>query len=293
MNLSNVNVRGEGVLLEPTFKEFIDKLALAKPEWTFTFDYAKDKHCTVARAMQDNGIPPENSVYAVRMTATQGTRHLGFLAIQRNVSRDYAKRWCITVSSDVIKNGRGGVTRTTNLTTAIRNAKTFLKCPSLGKVLYEKASEAQNQYSGALYNLERAISRGHLLPSWEGVQILINSFLRNQTPDPKLLSEFSAAVHQHNFEKALSEYMLAQHMRELPQGTIPICVIDGLYAFFSDNSLLNSRELAENAEPQLVPFEALPLEWQNNLAVLQLMDDNEVVKDVGYRVDGENFVIVR
>jgi hypothetical protein len=66
-----------------------------------------------------------------------------------------------------------------------------------------------------------------------------------------------------------------------------------LYAFFTDNELLESQSKAEKSEPQLVPFEALPLEWQNRLAVLQLMEDNEVVKDVGYRVDADKFLIVR
>lgn len=293
MQLSNVDVRGEGVLLEPTLKEFVNKLALARPEWAFTFDYAKDKNYTVSKCMQNNSLAPNDTEYATRMVVTQGSRHLGIVAIQRNVSRDYSKKWCLTVFSENVRGGNPGTTKTANMTTAVRNAKTYLKCPSLGRVLYEKASVVQREYTSALYNLERNVSRGHLVPSWEGLQILINSFIRNQTPDAKLLTEFSAAVHNPKFEVALAEYMLAQHMKKLPQGTIPICLIDGLYAFFPDNSLLDSREKAENFEPQLVPFEALPLEWQNNLAVLQLMENNEVIKDVGYRVDGENFMIVR
>jgi hypothetical protein len=131
------------------------------------------------------------------------------------------------------------------------------------------------------------------MPSVAGTQILINALVRNQTPDTRLLSVFSEAIHSPKFEEALSQYMLAQHMRHLPQGTIPICLMEGLYAFFTDNELLDSLDKAAKAEPQLVPFEALPLEWQNRLAVLQLMEDNEVVKDVGYRVDADNFLIVR
>jgi len=293
MQLSNVDVRGEGILLEPTLKEFVDRVALARPEWTFTFDSAKDKHYTVSKCMQHNSLPPDDIEYAVRMSVTQNNRHLGIVSIQRNISRDITKRWCLTVSSENIRHGRGNTTRTTNMAVAIRNAKTYLKCPSLGKVVYEKATDVQNRYSHALNRLEVTITRGHLLPSMEGAQILLNSFVRNQTPDAKLLTEFSEAVHNPKFEHSLSEYMLAQHMRNLPQGTIPICLIDGLYAFFTDNTLLDSSDVAAKSEPQLVPFEALPLEWQNNLAVLQLMEDNEVVKDVGYRVDGDNFLIVR
>jgi len=293
MQLSNVDVRGEGVLLEPTLKEFVNKVALAKPEWTFTFDYAKDKHYTVSKCMQHNSLPPDDTEYAVRMSVTQNSRHLGIVSIQRNISRDATKRWCLTVSSENIRHGRGNTTKTTNMATAVRNAKTYLKCPSLGKVVYEKVSDVQNRYSNALNRLGVTIARGHLLPSMEGAQILLNAFLRNQPPDAKLLTEFSEAVHNPKFEHALSEYMLGEYMRNLSQGTIPICLVDGLYAFFTDNTLLDSKEEAEKSQPDLLPFEALPLEWQNKLAVLQLMEDNEVVKDVGYRVDADNFLIVR
>jgi len=291
MQLANVDVRGEGFLLEPTFKEFIDKLALAKPEWTFTFDYVKDGRYATSRCMQQGRQVSEDVKYATRMSVTQNNIHLGVLGIQRNVSGDADKKWSLTVSSDNVQSRRGNTTKTVNMASAIRNAKTYLKCPSLGKIVYERASDVVNRYSNALSRLEITIERGHLLPSREGAQVLLNAFVRNQTPDTHLLSEFSEAMHNPKFENALSEYMLAQHMKSLH--TIPICLMDGLYAFFTDNELLQSHDRAAKSEPQLVPFEALPLEWQNRLAVLQLMEDNEVVKDVGYRVDADNFLIVK
>jgi hypothetical protein len=296
MQLSNVHVLGEGVLLEPTLAEFVNKLALAKPEWTFTYDSAKAKYHTTSKCMQSNQLAPNGAEYAVRMDVTQNSRHLGAVSIQRNVSRDHTKKWCLTVSSDSVAHSRqrGGTTKTTNMVTAIRNAKTYLKCPSLGRVVYEHATDTWDNYEHALNRLEVSIHRGHFLPSLEGAQILLNSFVRNQTPDPILLSQFGVAMHNPKFEEALSQYMLAQHMRTLPQGAIPIYLMEGLYAFFTDGELLRGpKEVAEKTEPQLVPFEALPLEWQNNLAVLQLMENNEVVKDVGYRRDADNFVIVR
>ena len=296
MQLSNVHVLGAGVLLEPTLAEFVNKLALAKPEWTFTFDLAKAKYHTTSKCMQNNQLAPNDAEYAVRMDVTQNSRHLGVVSIQRNVSRDRTKKWCLTVSSENVEttHRRGGTTKSTNMVTAIRNAKTYLKCPSLGKVVYQHATDTWDSYEHALNRLEVTIDRGHNMPSVAGAQILLNALVRNQTPDPILLSQFSVALHNPKFEEALSRYMLAKHMRNLPQGAIPIYLMEGLYAFFADNALLSGpREAAEKSEPQLVPFEALPLEWQNNLAVLQLMENGEVVKDVGYRKDADHFVIVR
>lgn len=296
MQLSNVHVLGAGVLLEPTLAEFVNKLALAKPEWTFTFDLAKAKYHTTSSCMQHNKRAPDNREYALRMDVTQNGRHLGVVSIQRNVSRDNTKKWCLTVSSENVEttHRRGGTTKSTNMVTAIRNAKTYLKCPSLGKVVYAHATDLWDNYEHALGRLEFTIDRDHNMPSVAGAQILLNALVRNQTPDPILLSQFSVAMHNPKFEEALSRYMLAQHMRRVPQGAIPIYLMEGLYAFFTDGELLRGpREAAEKSEPQLVPFEALPLEWQNNLAVLQLMEDGEVVKDVGYRRDADHFVIVR
>ena len=296
MQLSNVHVLGAGILLEPTLAEFVNKLALAKPEWTFTFDLAKAKYHTTSKCMQNNQLAPNDAEYAVRMDVTQNSRHLGVVSIQRNVSRDRTKKWCLTVSSKNVEitHRRGGTTKSTNMVTAIRNAKTYLKCPSLGKVVYQHATDTWDSYEHALNRLEVTIDRGHNMPSVAGAQILLNALVRNQTPDPILLSQFSVALHNPKFEEALSRYMLAKHMRGIPQGAIPIYLMEGLYAFFADNALLSGpREAAEKSEPQLVPFEALPLEWQNNLAVLQLMENGEVVKDVGYRKDADHFVIVR
>ena len=94
MQLANVDVRGEGILLEPTLKQFVDKVALARPEWTFTFDPAKDHYHTTTRCMQNNSQAPKDTEYALRMSVTQNSRHLGVVSIQRNVSRDRTKKWC-------------------------------------------------------------------------------------------------------------------------------------------------------------------------------------------------------
>ena len=91
MQLSNVHVLGEGVVLEPTLEEFVNKVALAKPEWTFTFDSATAKYHTTSKCMQNNQLAPNDAEYAVRMDVTQNSRHLGVVSIQRNVSRDHTK----------------------------------------------------------------------------------------------------------------------------------------------------------------------------------------------------------
>ena len=296
MQLSNVHILGAGIELEPTFKEFVNKLALAKPEWTFIYDVAKDEHYTVGHSMETKSSPQTGHKFAVRMRVEQNGRHLGYVRIERNVSRDYNKKWAISVSSENIRNQRRrGQNQkiTTNMVVALRNAKTYLVCPSLSKVVYEATHETWNSYDSALSRLKNPIERGHYVNDWGTTQVLLNAFVRGQQPDAKMLSQTSAVMHTERYEEAMSNYMLGIHMETLPQGVIPIHLMDGCYAFFLNGEWLKSQEVAEKTEPQLVPFEALPEDWQNKLAVLQLMTNGEVVKDVGYRRDAEDFVIVR
>lgn len=299
MQLSNVHILGVGVELEPTFKEFINKLALAKPEWTFIYDISKDEHYTVGYSMETKSQPQTGHKFVVRMRVEQNGRHLGFVRIERNVSRDYGKKWVIGVSSENIhlQRRRGGSRDsqriTTNMVVALRNAKTYLVCPSLSKVVYEATHATWNSYDSALSKLKNPIERGHHINDWGTTQVLLNAFVRGQQPNARILSQMSAVMHTERYEEAMSNYMLAVHMGRLPQGVIPIHLLDGCYAFFLDGEWLKPQEAAEKVEPQLVPFEALPEDWQNKLAVLQLMTNGEVVKDVGYRRDAESFVIVR
>jgi len=39
-------------------------------------------------------------------------------------------------------------------------------------------------------------------------------------------------------------------------------------------------------------FDLLPVAWQERIAVLQLMEDHEVVRDVGYRYNATHFFIL-
>jgi hypothetical protein len=294
MQLSNVHIRGVGIELEPTFKEFINKLALAKPEWVFTHDSVQDEHYAVSRSMEKGLQPQDGYKFATRMHVEQNNRFLGSLRIERNVSQNFGKRWCLVVSSENIRNSRRGTsTKTTNMLVALRNAKTYLVCPSLSKVVHEAVSQAWGGYISALSRLRQPIARGHYVKDWGKAQILLNAFVRGQQPDAAILSAFSDEMHTARFEEALAQFMLAEHMETLPQGMIAMHLMDGCYAFFLGGEALKPLEEVEKTEPQLVPFEALPEDWQNKLAVLQLLTNGEVVKDVGFRLAADSFVIAR
>jgi hypothetical protein len=85
------------------------------------------------------------------------------------------------------------------------------------------------------------------------------------------------------FEKAMGEYELATDFEKLRDNdkTIVIAEKDGQYIFRDEHDVIMALEYA-----------SLPQTWQERIAVLQLMQDDELVRDVGYRYNDRNFMIV-
>jgi len=49
---------------------------------------------------------------------------------------------------------------------------------------------------------------------------------------------------------------------------------------------------SKNADPIVVEYEELPVPWQEKLAVLQLLQNDELAGDIGYRHTSHTFMIV-
>jgi hypothetical protein len=303
MKLANIRILAEDTELDPKFAECVNKVALARPEFVFTFDANKHKAFTSHATIERGSPHPDKHMYARRLEVTQDGTHVGFMTIDRNYHRRSGVdvHWRISIASRMVRadsrhrvRGSFEETHTTNIDTAVRNAKKFLVRPPLGALMYERGTMIVEQYENALNKLEADIVRGRLMGDQAQMQLLLNAYLRGQEPDAQMASVYRATVMNPKYEAALSEYMLAQHMRHHPDGVMPICLMpEGLYAFFTGGELLGPKEKADKADVQLVPFEALPELWQDRLAVLQLLSDRELVKDVGYRLNDLNFLIVK
>jgi hypothetical protein len=76
------------------------------------------------------------------------------------------------------------------------------------------------------------------------------------------------------------EYMLASKMRDKQMAIV-----------VQHNNLFLCRSPSPDVIEQKT-FEELPLAVQNAVAVLQLMEDSELVDDVGFRFNDRNFLIV-
>jgi hypothetical protein len=90
-------------------------------------------------------------------------------------------------------------------------------------------------------------------------------------------------VDSEQFEKAMGEYELATDFEMLRGNdkTTLIAEKDGQYIFRDEHDVIMALEYA-----------SLPQSWQERIAVLQLMQDDELVRDVGYRYNDKHFMIL-
>ena len=121
-------------------------------------------------------------------------------------------------------------------------------------------------------------------------QMYLHSLFMGTPPNPEHETILRETILSQKFEEGLSKYLLANAMQNHKYKVISI--IDGDYCMYANDEKYPNKVEASKAEVLALPFEGLPTKFQDKLAVLQLMEDNEVVLDVGYRLNSDAFAVV-
>jgi hypothetical protein len=159
--------------------------------------------------------------------------------------------------------------------------KTFI--PMIAAEVIEKANTAiYSSFSGAIRDLMRPISNSTMIPSSTIVQRYIYLLLRGEEIPNEVSELMRKDFLSEKYEKAMLEFMLAEKMT------------DKQYAIVVQysNTFLVKRFHADSHAVEYKQFDELPEKAQSALAVLQLMEDSELVDDVGYRYNDRNFYIL-
>jgi hypothetical protein len=87
------------------------------------------------------------------------------------------------------------------------------------------------------------------------------------------------------YEEHMSRYELGNEIEDHQQANNMVYVVNqgGLYLCKAQGDITDIMTL---------DFDLLPVAWQERIAVLQLMEDHEVVRDVGYRYNATHFFII-
>ena len=296
--LKNVEIHFADRVPEPTLYEVIEKLALAKPSLKFVHDKDLALHST-GRPMQQprDYVHDDSKSYAVSFRVIDN----GAIAGTINIGHHYSRRsgapgWRIGVTSHLIRNSRGSrsTVYTSDVAKAVSNAKKYLEAKTMGRVLYEHYEEAYSIARDVVSRLSGPVARGHFLTSAADAQALLHAYMTDTVPHVAGVdTAVRAKLLTPAFEKALSEYYLAKFMGELimRNQTVFIYRYGAGYAFYSD-SIPHSQDEADRAAVTVMEFEQLPIATQEKLGVLQLMQDRELIKDVGLRVNEDTFILM-
>jgi len=146
------------------------------------------------------------------------------------------------------------------------------------EVVDKASSSLQQGFFHAIRDLSRPILNNQLGPMHIHMQKFLYQIM-NGEEDPA--GEILMRQHftSDKYHKAMSECMLAEKMEKLKYSV----------AVHHNNAFLIRPA---TGEMEYKSFDELPEYMQNAIGVLQLMEDNELVDDIGFRLNDTNFLIL-
>jgi hypothetical protein len=272
--------------LDPFLAVLVNKLALDMPSFTFnTKGMTKQdlNYATSPSALQDRGVkPPEGTEFLKEVRVYAGAESLGSLAIDRRYKSRGGGDDVYCIKSWRIDNQRGNAntSSTSKLGGAVRIVKKTFIPMNVAEIVGKATSDMHHAYVGSLRDLSRPIDHGNMVPNTTVIQRYLYLLLRNEEIPEALDKKIRNDMLSDKYEAAMLEYMLASKMRDMQMAIV-----------VQHNNLFLYRRPSIDAIEQRT-FDELPLAVQNAVAVLQLMEDSELVDDVGYRYNDRNFLIV-
>ena len=296
MLLANIHLN-DGIDLDPDLAVVVEKLALKHPSWIFRSGAVADVENGITTTSNNRWYDQRISDLSVSsdkkyvrcIIVLQDGLNAGRIVVDRDYSRRSSQSWRYEIHSPRIDNGRrGNMLSTRDAGVAVRTISKNFAAPSVVEMWAKATDNARMSLNSGLRDLERPIERGQFCPSLEVMQIALYKLLKAVPFDERDLRE---KLLSDKYEVALADFELARHMRQLPvRGVI---AFRGQYVYMKDGDPDPwHRGEALKGVPCVAPFEELPQSWQDKIAVLQLMKNEELVLDVGYRYDESTFLIV-
>ena len=290
-NFANVQIPAEYVL-DPTLKELVDKLALRNPTHTYSA-----KGMNADNQKENSSLRPRNTRgmlanredglrYLQKLHVHCGSELLGTLFLDIRYGRTTGSEVVYGINSWRINNERGSqnVTRTAKLDAAVRAAKAAFIPQNTDEIIDKANDAALRALAQALADLKRPISHSSMFRNHVDLQqYVFYSLAGRQIPAP-VQQEIEKCFTSKKYANAMAEYELAVHMGSVLMQTI--VAHNGGY-------LMRVDESENKRVTRYFSFDELSPRTQERVAVLQLMQDNELVYDVGFRFNDTCFTIPR
>jgi hypothetical protein len=277
------------VLVDPYLKTLIDKLVMLNPKLVFiqpkqVSEYEYDVSFNFAKAKEKHKAP-DDCKYIRTMSVYEDNEKVGVVGVDQDSRGD--EGFIYTVSNWRIDKARGrrNTTTTKKIDVAIRECKKTFKKRNILE-LYEKGYEdATLACNRAARDLTNPISGSQLLRNSTSVQLVAYCMANNLPFDNKELVDTHGKLKSEEYGEAVDKYLLAMEIGRADK--IAMIDVGGRFAY---------KTMVEG-EPdvQLITkeYEELSQGMQDKIAVLQLMQDNEMVRNVGFRAKAGVFLLVR
>lgn len=283
-------------VVDPTLEVLVDKLALAHPSFTFgtkgftTNQMLRHTNNTPRRyGVVNNRINPDGVNFVDEVNVHCGAELLGSIGLETKYKRGDAKlAW--TITSWRVENGRrGSTTSTTKIDVAARKFKTTFIPRNLEEMLSTATVEIKQGFLDALRILQRPIDKGTFTPSSSKMEQYLFNQINGTAIPPLLKYEVEDLFTSEQYKKARDNYELAEYMQS--KEYYPV-LAHGPVTYLMRSEHVGV-EWAEKLIAVLSEFEQLTDRQQSQIAVLQLMKDNELVNDIGFRLKQDHFYLIK
>jgi hypothetical protein len=278
----------EKVLIDPHLKVLVDRLIMLNPKLVFaqpkqvsefeydaSFNYSKPKEKYKA---------PDDCKYIRTMSVYEDNEKVGVVGVDQDGRSDTG--YIYTVSNWRIDKSRGrrNTTTTKKIDVAVRECKKTFKKRNILE-LYEKGQDdATTACNRAIRDLTNPITNSQLLRNSTGIQLVAYCMANNLPFDNKELITLHDKLKSEEYGEAVDKYLLAMEVSRANK--MAVIDVGGRFAY--------KAMVEEQPDVQLITkeYEELSQSMQDKIAVLQLMQDNEMVRNVGFRAKAGVFLII-
>ena len=284
----NIRMTDPKVLVDPRLKALIDKLVMLNPKLVFVqpkqvseFEYDVSFNFSKAK---EKYKAPDDCKYIRTMSVYEDNEKVGVVGVDQDSRGD--EGFIYTVSNWRIDKARGrrNTTTTKKINVAIRECKKTFKKRNILELFDKGHDDAILAVNRAARDLTSPISGSQLLRNSTSVQLVAYCMANNLPFDNKELIDTHGKLKSQEYGEAVDKYLLAMEVSRADK--MAVVDVGGRFAY---------KTMVEgDSDVQLVTkeYEELSQNMQDKIAVLQLMQDNEMVRDVGFRAKAGVFLII-
>lgn len=285
--LTNIRIPSD-CIMDPLLVPLANKLALDKPSWVFkarsTNKHSRYRHTSAVHEGPD--LQP-NTFFIRELDVFENDEELGTIGVDWAYRRGSTQRYQWYVESWRINRERGSANTKTSMKMDIivREAKKQFKPKGLSEMMAIAKPKIHTGWHHSLREIMYPFERLQGIKSGNDLQLYAFCIANNRDVDMSKFDHLLKQLRSPEYETIIANFELGLSMQKHSDAnnTFDVVVQDGSFVVSENNSNDHRR----------MTYEEMPTPWQERIAVLQLVGNDELVRDTGYRLNETHFRIVK